>query len=77
LDAFVYGKRFTAEEAKTCGIVDETSRPGELLTTSLAFIDAIVPEDGFSRDFVERTKLNLFEDVFDAPLESRPVFSSR
>lgn len=69
MDAVTYGKRFTAEDAVRSGIVDVACQQSELLSSALALVDAVVPADGLSREFVQTTKTNLFQEVLNTEIE--------
>jgi len=65
LESVIFGKRYAAEEAKRCGVVDETCHPSELIQKAIALIDGTVPSDGLNREFVQETKKSMFQEIID------------
>jgi enoyl-CoA hydratase/carnithine racemase len=76
LESSVFGKRFTAEQAKQSGIVDEACTTAELLPKAAALINSLVGDKSPGHDFVKTSKRNLFKDIIEAMNRSSlPAFN--
>jgi enoyl-CoA hydratase/carnithine racemase len=69
-ESTLYAKRFTAEEAKQRGIVDETCTRAELLPKALALVNNLVPGEVPGRDYVRSTKQGIFKEALSASSEN-------
>ena len=63
--AIVLGKRYTAEEAKTAGIVNEVSSLKELKDSAVAAANRLAG-DGLDRKTLATLKHDLYRDVYRA-----------
>jgi len=72
LDAAVYGRRFTAFEAKESGIVELTTSAGQLIDESRKLVRQLVPESGIDRDSLSNMKQDFFQDILKMIKESQP-----
>ncbi|XP_050399216.2 uncharacterized protein LOC126816579 [Patella vulgata] len=64
--ALIFGKRFTAEEAKDCGIVDAVTEPANVLSESMQFINSVVANKNYDRDFMKVMKSDVYSQVLHA-----------
>ena len=63
--AIVLGKRYTGEEAKAAGIVNEVSSPEELKDSAIAAANKLAG-DGLDRKTLATLKYDLYRDVYRA-----------
>ena len=73
--AVALGKRYTGEEAKAAGIVNELSSLEELKESALAAAERLAG-DGLDRKSLTTMKLDLYKDVYKA-LNEPLKFSSK
>ncbi|KAK6185321.1 hypothetical protein SNE40_007581 [Patella caerulea] len=64
--ALIFGKRFTAAEAKDCGIVDAIAEPANVLSESMQFINSIVAKTNYDRNFMKVMKSDVYSQVLHA-----------
>lgn len=63
VDVVLCGKKYTADEAKACGIVDDTAPASELISKAVSVVNSRVGDSGFDRQFIAITKQGLFGEV--------------
>ena len=62
--AMVLGKRYTAEEAKAVGIVNDVSPLNQLESRAIAAGNRLAGEDGLDRKTLAAIKHDLYRDVY-------------
>ena len=61
----MYGKRYTAEEAKRVGIIHECCKSDKVLETAVELTNSIVSwqEEAFDRNLLAKMKEDLYHDT--------------
>ena len=60
-EAIALGKRFTSEEGKQCGLIQEICEPEQLESTAIKMAQKLVEGGGFDREALHQMKLDLYQ----------------
>ena len=59
------GNRYTGEEAKKCGLVQEVCELAELEDRAVTAAKSLLPSGGYDRDSLRQMKMDLYQPAMD------------
>ena len=67
VNCILYGKRYTAEEAKRVGIIQEYSESDEVLDSAVELANDVMSwqEDAYDRNILAKMKEDLYHDTIE------------
>ena len=65
MNCILYGKRYTAEEAKRVGIIQECTESNKVLETAIELANGVVSwqEEAYDRNLLAKMKEDLYHDT--------------
>lgn len=74
-----YGKKYTAEEAKRVGIIQECSESDEVLETAVELADDVVSwqEEEYDRGLLAKMKEDIYHDTIKAFVDEAGKYYSK
>ena len=72
VNCIVYGKRYTAEEAKKVGIIQECTESSKVLKAAVELANGVVswPEEAYDRILLTKMKEDLYHDTIKVFINS-------
>ncbi len=72
----MFGKRFTAEEALNCGIIDVVARPETLMQSAVSLVKRSLGRQPYDRDTMLAFKKDLYSTLVEMA-SSKPTIISK